>query len=111
MAGFNNREQFLASEPEMDMTQFRHVEYDLKYADQSENQILDIIYPDEGEGPFPLIIVFHGGAFAMGHKRTHYISSMCQPVTQGYAVATVAYRLAQEAPWPAPPVGGKAVIR
>ena len=111
MAGFNNREQFLASEPEMDMTQFRHVEYDLKYADQSENQILDIIYPDEGEGPFPLIIVFHGGAFAMGHKRTHYISSMCQPVTQGYAVATVEYRLVQEALWPAQLIDGKAAIR
>ena len=53
MAGSNNGEQFLASEPEMDMTQFRHVEYDLKYADQSENQILDIIYPDEGGGTFP----------------------------------------------------------
>ena len=30
MAGFNNREQFLTSEPEMDMTQFRHVELDLR---------------------------------------------------------------------------------
>ena len=111
MAGSINGEQFLASEPEMDMTQFRHVEYDLKYADQSENQILDIIYPDEWEGSFPLIIVFHGGAFAMGHKRTHYISSMCQPVTQGYAVATVEYRLVQEALWPAQLIDGKAAIR
>lgn len=108
---FNNREQFLASEPEMDMTQFRKTVLDLKYADQSENQILDIIYPDEGEGPFPLVIVFHGGAFAMGHKRTHYIKSMCLPVTQGYAVATVEYRLVQEALWPAQLIDGKAAIR
>ena len=111
MAGFNNREQFLASEPEMDMTQFRHVELDLRYADQSENQILDIIYPDEGDGPYPLVIVFHGGAFAMGHKRTHHIKSMCLPVTQGYAVATVEYRLVQEALWPAQLIDGKAAIR
>lgn len=111
MAGFNNREQFLASEPEMDMTQFRHVELDLRYADQSENQILDIIYPDEGDGPYPLVIVFHGGVFAMGHKRTHHIKSMCLPVTQGYAVATVEYRLVQEALWPAQLIDGKAAIR
>lgn len=38
MAGFNNREQFLASEPEMDMAQFRHVELDLRYADQSKTR-------------------------------------------------------------------------
>ncbi len=25
-------------------------------------------YPEDGEGPYPLVIVFHGGAFAAGHK-------------------------------------------
>ncbi len=49
--------------------------------------------------------------FAAGHKRTHYIKSMCLPVTQGYAVATVEYRLLQEAKWPAQLIDGKAAIR
>ena len=101
MAVMNNRETFLKTEPEMDITQFAKTELDLAYADESPNQILDIFYPEDGEGPYPLVIVFHGGAFAAGHKRTHYIKSMCLPVTQGYAVATVEYRLLQEAKWPA----------
>lgn len=111
MEKINNRETFLANEPEMDVTQFANVKLDLHYANESENQILDIFYPDAGEGPYPLVIVLHGGAFAAGHKRTHYIKSMCQPVTQGYAVATVEYRLMQEAQWPAQLIDGKAAIR
>lgn len=62
-----NRELFLASEPEIDVTQFKKTVLDVQYADQSPNQILDIFYPDQGEGPFPLIILFHGGAFMAGH--------------------------------------------
>lgn len=111
MSIINNREAFLPTEPEIDVTQFAKVELDLPYADQSENQILDIFYPSEGEGPYPVVILFHGGAFAAGHKRTHYIKSMCQPVTQGYAVVTVEYRLRQEATWPAQLIDGKAAIR
>ena len=36
---------------------------------------------------------------------------MCLPVTQGYAVPTVEYRLVQEALWPAQLIDGKAAIR
>ena len=111
MAVISNREAYLASEPEMDITQFHKTALDLKYADESENQILDIFYPKDGEGPYPLVIVFHGGAFAAGHKRTHYIKSMCLPITQGYAVATVEYRLYHEEKWPAQLIDGKAAIR
>lgn len=110
MSVINNREEFLASEPEIDVTQFRKTALDLKYGD-SPNQILDIFYPDEGDGPYPLIIVFHGGAFCAGHKRTHYIKSMCLPIRAGYAIATVEYRLMQEAIWPAQLIDGKLAIR
>lgn len=106
-----NREMFLASEPEIDVTQFREVKLDLPYAQQSPNQILDLWYPEEGEGPYPLVILFHGGGFGTGHKRSFYISSMAQPVTQGYAVATVEYRLYHEATWPAQLIDSKAAVR
>lgn len=111
MSVINNREAFLPSEPEMDVSQFDRVALDLPYANQSENQILDIFYPKHGQAPYPVVVVFHGGAFAAGHKRTHYIKSMCLPVTQGYAVATVEYRLMQEAIWPSQLHDGKAAIR
>lgn len=107
----SNREAFLANEPEIDVSQFAKAELDLPYADESPNQILDVWYPEDGEGPYPLVILFHGGAFAMGHKRSHYIASMAKPVLQGYAVATVEYRLYTEARWPAQLIDGKAAIR
>lgn len=106
-----NRSGWIKSEPEIDVKQFRKVELDIQYAEESVNQILDIWYPDQGEGPYPLVIVFHGGAFAAGHKRTHYIKSMCKPISQGYAIATVEYRLYHEAKWPAQLIDGKAAIR
>ena len=106
-----NRDAFLATEPEIDVTQFRKVALDLPYAEESPNQILDVWYPWEGEGPYPVVILFHGGAFVKGHKRSSYIASMAKPVTQGYAVATVEYRLLQEAKWPAQLIDGKAAIR
>lgn len=106
-----NRDLFLEKEPEIDVTQFSRTELDLQYAGESVNQTLDIWYPDKGQAPYPLVIVFHGGAFAAGHKRSHYVSSMCLPVTQGYAVATVEYRLMQEAIWPAQLYDGKYAIR
>ena len=40
MAVISNREAYLASEPEMDITQFHKTALDLKYADESENQIM-----------------------------------------------------------------------
>ncbi len=106
-----NRDQFLASEPEIDIKQFNNIKTDIAYANESPNQILDIYYPDEGEGPYPVILVMHGGAFCAGHKRSHYIKSMILPATQGYAVASVEYRLLQEAKWPAQLIDGKAAIR
>lgn len=106
-----NRDAFLASEPEIDVAQFRKVELDLPYANESPNQILDIWYPDQGEGPYPVVIVFHGGAFIAGHKRSFYIKSMCKPISQGYAIATVEYRFYSEATWPAQLYDGKAAIR
>ena len=106
-----NREEFLAEEPEIDVSQFRKVKLDLSYANQSPNQILDVWYPDQENGPYPTVILFHGGAFGKGHKRSFYISSMAKPVTQGYAVVSVEYRLYNEAIWPAQLIDAKAAIR
>ena len=106
-----NRDQFLAKEPEIDVTQFRKVLLDLAYANQSPNQILDIWYPDNEMDAYPVVVLFHGGAFGTGHKRSFYISSMAKPVLQGYAVVTVEYRLYSEANWPAQLIDAKAAIR
>jgi hypothetical protein len=41
---------------------------DISYARLSSAQKLAIYLPDEGEGPFPVIVWIHGGAFMGGDK-------------------------------------------
>ena len=47
-----------------DISWVRRKYLDIPYAGQSPNQRLDIYLPQEGEGPFPLLIHVHGGGFA-----------------------------------------------
>ena len=38
------------------------------YASVSPSQVMDIYLP-EGDGPFPVVVLIHGGAFKMGDKQ------------------------------------------
>ncbi|MBU1662817.1 MAG: alpha/beta hydrolase [Chloroflexi bacterium] len=81
---------------------------DLAYVpDRHERQKLDLYIPDEG-GPFPLIIWVHGGAFRMGSK-DDYVP--LEYVDEGYAVASINYRLSQHAIFPAQIEDVKAAVR
>lgn len=60
---------------------------------------LDILQP-QGPGPYPVLIYFHGGAFAIGSKRTHRAMAVAY-ASQGYLVCNIDYRLAPEFPFPA----------
>lgn len=84
---------------------------DIAYASQSEKQKLDIYIPDEGEGPFPVIIAIHGGGFAWGDKKGGNLAPMLQGLNHGYAVVTVNYRLSSEARFPSAINDIKAAIR
>lgn len=95
----------------VDYSQFSHTKLDLAYADQSPSQRLDLVYPEQGVGPFPLIVFIHGGGFVGGGKDDFTISFVFKLVSQGYAVASVEYRLALEAPWPAQIYDVKAAVR
>ncbi|MDR1893046.1 MAG: alpha/beta hydrolase fold domain-containing protein [Oscillospiraceae bacterium] len=83
------------------------------------NQMLDIKLP-EGEGPFPVVIYIHGGAWVFGNKSDASGSNpdgIKNPVTQqallgaGYAFVSIDYRFAQQAPWPAQIFDCKAAVR
>jgi len=84
---------------------------DIAYATKSETQKLDIYLPNEGKGPFPMIIAFHGGGFYEGNKSRQYTAPMLQGLNHGYAVVTVDYRLSDEAKFPAAINDAKAAIR
>ncbi|MFX6250405.1 alpha/beta hydrolase, partial [Acinetobacter baumannii] len=57
--------------------------------------------PDEGDGPFPVIISIHGGAFMFGDKADGQLNPMLEGLKHGYAVVSINYRLSGEALFPA----------
>lgn len=84
---------------------------DVKYANNSETQKLDIYLPDEGEGPFPIILSIHGGAFKKGDKMDNQLEPMLNGLKRGYAVISINYRLSGEAIFPANIYDIKAAVR
>jgi acetyl esterase len=73
---------------------------DLEYARHGGERLrLDILQPMK-PGPHPVLMYLHGGAFAVGSKRTHRALAVAY-ASQGYLVCNVDYRLAPEYPFPA----------
>ena len=64
--------------------------------------IFDLHYPKQGEGPFPLIIFVHGGAWQLGDRRGGTGVVFTDALLEaGYAFAGINYRLAPEYTFPA----------
>lgn len=84
---------------------------DVAYGTKSSAQKLDIYIPVEGEGPFPVILSIHGGAFKSGDKGDSQVTPMLQGLNRGYAVVSINYRLSGEAIFPAQIYDVKAAVR
>lgn len=82
---------------------------DVPYASISQAQVMDIYIPD-GNGPFPVVILIHGGAFKMGDKEMETSNAQAL-VAKGYAAASINYRLSGEAKFPAQIQDCKAAVR
>lgn len=81
---------------------------DLAYVpDGHERQKLDLYLPKDGTN-LPLIIHIHGGAFRAGSKE---MGVPVEYLAQGYAVASINYRLSQHAVFPAQIEDCKAAVR
>jgi acetyl esterase/lipase len=72
-----------------------------------ERHKLDLLLPP-GDGPFPVIVWVHGGAWRAGSKGAGPALAF---VDKGYAVASVNYRLSQHAVFPAQIEDCKAALR
>jgi acetyl esterase len=59
------------------------------------------IYTPAGQGPFPVLVFFHGGGWVIGNLDTH--DAMCRSLTRSAGCVTVSvdYRLAPEHKYPA----------
>lgn len=63
-------------------------------------QRLDIYLPEQGEGPFPVIVNVHGGGFTHCDKHDFHLYPTMFALQQGFAVAAVNYRLSPEVRYP-----------
>jgi acetyl esterase/lipase len=83
---------------------------DIEYVEKGhERNRLDLYLPEKAEGPLPLIVWVHGGAWRAGDKSDG--SPAFSMVAKGYAVASINYRLSQHAVFPAQIEDCKAAIR
>lgn len=83
-------------------------ERNISYVDGGgRHQQLDICYATKGKDR-PLIVWIHGGGWKSGSKEQNPALFL---VREGYAVASINYRLTDRAPWPAQIEDCKAAIR
>ena len=84
---------------------------DVPYSDVSPTDYVDIYVPDSESAP-PLYVVIHGGGFVANDAESRQAQWMYRYFRDhGFACASVNYRLAQEAPFPAAIEDCKAAIR
>ena len=76
-----------------------------------EDELVDIFLPNEGEGPFPVILMIHGGGWREGDKNYLEVHSGMRALPFGFAVASIRYRLIPDHPHPAQIHDVKAAIR
>ncbi len=73
---------------------------DLEYDNQSELQKLDLYLPSINKGPYPLVVFIHGGAWQFGDKAEGAEKDWLNLVNNGYALASINYRLNDEVKHP-----------
>jgi acetyl esterase/lipase len=84
----------------------RNMEY---VKDGHERNKLDLYLPEKADGPLPVIVWIHGGAWSAGSKDNP--GQVLAFVGKGYAVASINYRLSQHATFPTQIEDCKAAIR
>jgi acetyl esterase/lipase len=85
---------------------------DLAYAGLSPAQKLDLYIPTTGSGPFPVVVMVHGGGFMMGDKADGAgLTGVDALLKAGFAVASINYRLSSQGVYPAQINDAKAAVR
>jgi acetyl esterase/lipase len=92
------------AEPSIDVLRNR------EYIKRDSGPLAMDIYMPQGAGPFPGVLVVHGGAWTMG-SRVQLAAIANALAEHGYTAATVSYRLAPKHPFPAQLYDCQAAVR
>ena len=85
--------------------------YDIVYTKAGETELkLDLAHPTEGSGPFPAVVVIHGGAWRGGSKDT-FRETLNSLAKDGYVAISPQYRLCPKETFPAQVHDVKAAVR
>jgi len=84
---------------------------DIEYAQVGNISLRLDLYLPGSEGPHPLIVWIHGGAFLGGDKARIFWTPLPNLTERGYAIASINYRLSGQATFPALVQDAKAAIR
>ena len=71
---------------------------------------LDLARPAEGDGPFPAVVVIHGGAFRAGNKADNR-PVLAELARRGYVAISPQYRFCPKETFPAQVLDVKAAVR
>lgn len=83
---------------------------DQVYVERESGPLQADVYIPQGDGPFPGMIVVHGGAWATGTKQQ--LAGIAQGLAkQGYTTAAISYRLAPQDKFPAQVYDCQAAVR
>ena len=73
-------------------------------------QKMDVYLPEQGEGPFPTIIMVHGGGMCACDKHDFHLYPLLYALQEGFAVASINYRLSPAVKYPTQLYDTKAAI-
>lgn len=73
---------------------------DIAYDKEHALQKLDIYLPEEGDGPFPVIVNVHGGGFNHCDKGDFHLYPTLHALKRNFAVVAINYRMSPEFKYP-----------
>lgn len=76
-----------------------------------QHRLLDIYLPNEGDGPYPVVIDLFGGGFYFGRKSSHKLEPALNLLRRGFAVVSINYSMSFQAEFPVQIQEIKAAIR
>lgn len=84
---------------------------DIQYAEGDERRQLDLYLPNEGEGPYPVVIDIFGGGWFFGNKSSYKLEPALKLIGKGFAVVSINYSLSYQQEFPVQIDEIKAAIR